>query len=116
MQSIKKANSISELNKIKENFLSECAKQEKIILVNEMLNNINDFVTAKVVFESLASNLLYKTEGKHLINNYTKIKSTEFSRFQCFLFFHFLLLVLSNSSKKPIFSSHHSLVGSLPAP
>lgn len=73
MQSIKKANSISELKQIKENFLNECTKQEKRILVNEILNNINDFVTAKVVFESLASNLLYKTEGKHLINNYTKI-------------------------------------------
>ena len=73
MQSIKKANSISELKQIKENFLNECAKQEKRILVNEMLNNINDFVTAKVVFESLASNLLYKTDGKYLINKYTKI-------------------------------------------
>jgi hypothetical protein len=73
MQSIKKANSISELNKIKENFLSECAKQEKIILVNEMFNSINDFVTAKTIFESLASNLLYEKGGKRLINNYTKI-------------------------------------------
>lgn len=73
MQSIKKANSISELKQIKENFLNECAIQEKRILVNEILNNINDFVTAKVVFESLASNLLYKTNGKYLINKYTKI-------------------------------------------
>lgn len=73
MQSIKKANSISELNKIKENFLKECEKQEKRILVNEKLNNINDFVTAKVVFESLAPSLLYKKGGKRLINNYTKI-------------------------------------------
>ena len=73
MQSIKKANSISELNKVKESLLNECEKQEKRILVNEMLSNINDFITAKVVFESLASSLLYKTEGKHLINTYTNI-------------------------------------------
>lgn len=73
MQSIKKANSISELNKIKESLLNECEKQEKRILVNDVLNNINDFVTAKVVFESLASSLLYKTGGKHLINTYTNI-------------------------------------------
>lgn len=73
MQSIKKANSISELNKVKESLLNECEKQEKRILVNEMLSNINDFITAKVVFESLASSLLYKIEGKGLINTYTKI-------------------------------------------
>lgn len=73
MQSIKKAKNISELNKLKENLINECNKQEKKILVNEILNNINDFVTAKSVFESLAPSLLYKTNGKNLINTYTKV-------------------------------------------
>ena len=73
MQSIKKANTIEELNTLKEKFLSECNKREKRILVSEMLDNIRDFVTAKNVFESIATHLLSKRSGKDIINNYTKI-------------------------------------------
>ena len=73
MQSIKKATTIEELNTLKENFLSECNKREKRILVSEMLNNIRDFVTAKNVFESIATNLLSKKEGKTILNKYTKV-------------------------------------------
>lgn len=73
MQSIKKVNTIEELNKLKENFISECNKREKRILVSEMIGSIQDFVTAKKIFESVAVQLMSKKDGKALINKYTKV-------------------------------------------
>ena len=73
MQSIKKTNTIEELNKLKEKFISECNKREKRILVSEMINNIQDFITAKNVFESIIVPLMSQKGGKGIINKYTKV-------------------------------------------
>lgn len=62
--------SIDELNSFKENFLSECSKREKKILVSNIINEIQNFCVAKHIFESIAPHLLNKKEGKSIINNY----------------------------------------------
>lgn len=73
MQTISKANTLEELTRIKESFLSECKKREQTILVSNILGQINNFCGAQAIFESMIVPLMGKKGGKNLINKYTKV-------------------------------------------
>lgn len=70
---IQESVTIEQLNSIKEDFLLECNKREKRISVSQLLSNVQDFGSAKAMFESLTPSLLSKREGKGLINKYLSI-------------------------------------------
>lgn len=72
-QIIQQANTLAELENIKNDFISECQKRESRIKVSEMLHKIDNFGLAKNVFESITTSLLSKKEGKGLINKYVSI-------------------------------------------
>ena len=73
IKDINSAKTVSELNDLKNHFLSECSKREDKILVSNILNQIDNFCSAKVIFESLAVPLMSKKEGKKLIKEYSNI-------------------------------------------
>lgn len=72
-QIIQQANTLAELENIKNDFISECQKRESKIKVSEMLHKIDNFGLAKNVFESITTSLLSKKGGKGLINKYVSI-------------------------------------------
>ena len=90
MQNIKNVNTIQELEILKENFLSECEKRRKKIMVSKILESVKNFGDIKDLFESIAPSLLSKKEGKELINRYTKI-------------------IKENNSLKTIYAFHEGL-------
>lgn len=69
---IHKANTLEELETLKNNFLNECTKREQKIKVSNLLHKISDFGCAKTIFESMIPSLLSKKEGKSIINKYVK--------------------------------------------
>lgn len=69
---IKNTFSRSELTKMKEQFINECAEQESRLQVAERIGEIRSFGDIKIMFESLIPELLGKPAGKRLINTYTK--------------------------------------------
>lgn len=72
-QIIQQANTLAELENIKNDFISEYQKRESRIKVSEMLHKIDNFGLAKNVFESITTSLLSKRGGKGLINKYVNI-------------------------------------------
>lgn len=73
IQVIQGTKTLSDLNQIKEDFLAECKKHECKIMVSNLLGSIDNFCSAKHIFETMAIPLMSKRGGKKLINNYTKI-------------------------------------------
>lgn len=71
-QELKNINSLEELNIFKEEFLNECEIRAKKISVSNILNQIDNFCSAKTIFESMIIPLMKKNEGKKLINKYIK--------------------------------------------
>lgn len=69
-QAILKANTIEELNSVKNAFLSECDKRENKIKISNILQKVGNFGSAKNMFESMIVSLLPKKDGKKLINKY----------------------------------------------
>ena len=72
MERILKANTLEELAQVKASFLAECEKREQKITVSNILSEIGNFCSAKVMFESLIIPLMSKKGGKNLVNKYTK--------------------------------------------
>ena len=71
-QIIQTAKTISGLEQIKEDFLLECKKHEQKIKVSNIISEIDNFCTAKHVFESIVVPLMNKKGSKGLINAYIK--------------------------------------------
>lgn len=73
MESLDKVNTLDELSKIKESFISECKKREQKILVSNVLGKIENFSGAQSMFESLIIPLMKYKNGKQLINRYVSV-------------------------------------------
>ena len=73
IQIIKSIKNMDEMNELKNNFLNECKKHENKIAVSNILHNIDNFCSAKTIFETLAPSLLSKKNGKNIINKYVNI-------------------------------------------
>ena len=73
IQIIKSIKNMDELNELKNNFLNECKKHENKIAVSNILHKIDNFCSAKTIFETLAPSLLSKKNGKNIINKYVNI-------------------------------------------
>lgn len=72
-QIIQKINTLDELEVVKNDFLSECVKRENKIKTSEIINKIDNFGSAKHIFENISHHLLQKKGGKALINKYINV-------------------------------------------
>lgn len=70
---IKSIKNMDEMNELKNNFLNECKKHENKIAVSNILHDIDNFCSAKTIFETLAPSLMSKKNGKNIINKYVNI-------------------------------------------
>lgn len=96
---IQETKTLSELDKLKKDFLLECSKREQKINVAEIISNISNFGVAKHIFESIITPLLSKKEGKKIINNYVKVIKENKSLKTLYAYYD-LLKNAQNSDKK----------------
>jgi hypothetical protein len=70
---VQNSKTFDELETLKQGFLNECENQHKRIAVANLLNSINSFGDAKIMFESTIPYILNKKGGKSIVNRYTKL-------------------------------------------
>lgn len=72
LKNINKINTLTELNNLKNEFISECEKRANKIKVSNLLTECKNFCGSKTMFESLVPTLMTKKGGKKIINKYVK--------------------------------------------
>ena len=68
LKNINKINTLTELNNLKDEFISECEKRANKIKVSNLLTECKNFCGSKTMFESLVPTLMTKRGGKKIIN------------------------------------------------